>query len=176
MKTKEALTPETAEILRVMSLYGVLEHRQLLELYPAKSKTLRSLIAHLVKNRRLYLQQGYVKARPELSPNAAVLAAFWVLLDFIRKGRVEYHTISDFPVAINFFANEESYDIIVAAAANESVLCHALQYGARNDAKRIVVVEDERQIKACRIPGAFVYCTVSAGGQIHYFQKGVKPQ
>lgn len=174
MKTKEELTPETGEILRVMSLYGVLELRQVLELYPAKSETLRSLIAHLVKNRRLYLQQGYVKARPELSPNAAVLAAFWVLLDFIHKGCVEYHTISDFSVAINFFANEESYDIIVAAAANESVLCHALQYGARDDSKRIVIVEDAGQIKACRIPGAFLYCTVSAGGQVHYYQKACK--
>lgn len=163
-----------AELVQIMARYGVLEYRQLLELRPQKSESVKNQIAWLAKNKRLYRDNLFVKARPELNPDAAVITAFWVLLDFIHIVQVEYHTKSDFPAVINFFAGEESYDIIVISPGSENLICHAVMLtGRKEDSKRIVVVEDAQQIEACRIPGAFLYCTVSAGGQVHYYQKGV---
>lgn len=163
-----------AELVRIMSLYGVLEYRQLLELRPEKNESTRNQISWLVKNGRLFREDPYVKARSDMVPELATITAFWVLTDFFRTGRIEYHTKSDFPATIYFFVGNESYDIIVVPPGSESLICHALQYGAHDTDKHIVVVDNAeqlQQLQACPLPGEHIFCMVSESGRVNYFKR-----
>lgn len=171
MNNREKVVGGAAELAQIISLYGALEYRQLLELHPDRSENTRNQISWLIKNNRVYRDNEVVKARPDLAPDPAMIAAFWVLLDFYRTGQVEYHTKSDFPAIIYFFVGGENYDIIVMPPGSESLICHALRYGPQDVAKHIIVLDNAEQLQNCPLPGAPVYCTVSATGQIDYFKK-----
>lgn len=109
-----------------------------------------------------------LSGRPERSAasDTGMIAAFWVLLDFID--RVEYHTSSDFPVKISFFSENKMYEIIYVAYGQELLVGHALS--EKDDARRIIVVDDPKQIEQLNIPGVSGYCTVSPDGQISYYK------
>ncbi len=170
MRTRDDLT-EAKEVVRVLSLYGALLFQQILALFPGRAETVRNMIARMVKQKRLfYLQDSCAVAiSPERELDAAMVSAFWVLLDFLDQ--VDFHTSSDFPVAISLFTEGgDAYDIITIAPGQENTMNHALWYVKGEDLpKRLVVVEDPEQIPKLKISNVAGFCTVASDGEVSYY-------
>lgn len=170
MRTRDDLT-EAKELVRVLSLYGVLLLQQVLALFPGRAETTRNMVSRLVKQKRIfYLEDcGAVAIDAEKQPDAGTISAFWVLLDFLE--RVDYHTASDFPVSISFFTSEgDAYDIISIAPGQENTMNHALWYLKGEDLpRRLVVVESPDQIPKLKIANVAGFCTVASSGEVSYY-------
>lgn len=163
---------EASTLLQVISMYPGLTEQQLLRFYPGKDSKVKTLLSSLEKQGRIqrdrygkYLPQGGFPTKVDQNMGKAV----WVLLDFLD--RVEYHTNSDFPVKIVFFSDGEEYEIICVSHGQEALISQAMRLRKEAVPRRIVVVESPSQINALVFPGISGYCTVSADGQVHYYQK-----
>lgn len=97
------------------------------------------------------------------------MKAVWVLLDFLDK--TEYHSVSEFPVKIIFFAGGELYEIIHVANGQEALVGHLLNQNREGMGKRIVIVEEPAQISRLEIAGVSGFCTVSMKGNVQYYKK-----
>jgi lysophospholipid acyltransferase (LPLAT)-like uncharacterized protein len=135
-----------------------------------KTTVIRNLLKYFAREGRLFFnaETALYSAEENAEADAEMIAAFWVLLDFIEE--VEYHTAGDFPVKISFFADGELYEILYAALGRENLI-HAAANGERGEAKRIVVVENREQIEAFAITDAVVFCMVGASGEIQYYRR-----
>jgi hypothetical protein len=100
--------------------------------------------------------------------DSGMIAAVWVLIDFIDK--TEYHSSGDFPVKINFFANDDLYEIIYVPYEQEALMNHALSENNELTAKRIVLVDVPDQIKQINIPNTTGFCSVSSDGTVQYYK------
>mgnify|MGYP006900629734 CR=1 FL=1 len=106
----------------------------------------------------------------EASPDYEMLAAVWVLTDFID--RTDYHSSTDFPVELIFIADGELYEVLYAASGNDALLAHALTQQSNGAEKRIVIVEEPEQIARLTIPDVTAYCTVDMqNGAVQYFKQ-----
>ena len=169
MKTRDDMT-EAKELIRIISLYGALPLQQIVAAFPGRSESVRNLIARFVKQKRLHYQPEncIVSESPDRAVVDGIIPAFWVLLDFFD--RVQYHTASDFPAIISFFTEDDAFDIIVVREGQENLISHALSYGdSENASKRLVVVDDPRQISKIHITHVAGYCTVGSDGEVSYF-------
>ena len=111
MKTRaELYGHEAVGLLRDITMYRVLEKEQLLRLYPGKRGKIENLLAYLTKQGRIFFVDGRYCASLDCAEQTdrGLLAAVWVLIDFIEQ--VEYHSVSDFPAKIIFFAEGEVYE------------------------------------------------------------------
>lgn len=173
MKTRaDIYGQEAAELLRLISLYPGLTQRQLEGFFPGKeSSVVANLLIHLKRQGRI--QSGgngawfpYGKAPQS---DLGLMQSVWVLLDVID--RVEYHSPGDFPAKIIFFSNGEVYEIVYAAIGQEALISHALKQDARQEGRRIVLVEEPGQIPQLDFPAIAGFCTVSSSGQVLYYQR-----
>lgn len=98
-----------------------------------------------------------------------LLAAVWVLIDFIEQ--VEYHSVSDFPAKIIFFAEGEVYEIIYVEQGKETMISHLLSVPREEPSKYLVLVEDLSQIQQLDLPPVSGFCTVSSTGEVQYYKK-----
>ena len=125
MKTREELyRREAAGILRDLCMYRALTEAQLLRLYPGRQDKVKNLLSYLVRQGRVRrVGETYFPAgqSPD-SADPALTASVWVLLDFIDQ--VEYHSVSDFPAKIIFFAEGEVYEIIHVEQGKETMISH----------------------------------------------------
>ncbi len=174
MKTRQQIYgQEAASILRDVTMYRCLAEEQLLRLYPGKQDKVKKILSHLVRQGRIFYDgdRGLYRASddPGEPVDQALLAAVWVLVDFIE--RVDYHSICDFPCKIIFFADNEVYEIIYIAYGQETLVSRLLSGKSEETAKYIVLVDKPEQITQLQIPEASGYCTVSADGTVQYYQK-----
>ena len=172
MKTREQIYgQEAASLLRDISMYRVLTEEQILRLYPGKRDKISNLLIYLVKQGRIWYDNGLYCASAECADHVdrSLLAAVWVLTDFM--GHVEYHSVGDYPAKVIFFADGEVYEIIHAAPGKEALLSHILSSPGEDPAKCLVLVDDPAQIAALQIPHAVGFCTVSPQGHTQYYQK-----
>lgn len=172
MKMREQIYgQEAASILRDISMYRVLKEEQLLRLYPGKQAKIENLLAYLLRQGRIYTSGGFYCSGPEQMEkvDTELLASVWVLLDFIDQ--VEYHSIGDYPAKIIFFAGGEVYEIVYAASGKETLINHVLAEVKEEPSKYIVLVDNPEQIAELQVPNASGYCTVSAEGEVQYYQK-----
>lgn len=122
MKTREQIYgQEAAGILRDVSMYRALTEMQLLKLYPHKESKIRNLLSYLQKQGRIVQCGEYyrIPAEVEESIDHGLSKAVWVLTDFMEQ--VEYHSVSDYPAKIIFFADGEVYEIIYAEPGKEQL-------------------------------------------------------
>ena len=172
MKSMEAHHAESLEIVRVISLYNVLKTEQIIKLFPNKSSdTVVGILDILDRNSRLVFEkrQQNVKVSAKAEADPGTIKAFWVLLDFYAD--ITFHTASDFPVALCFFAKEELYDVIVVPYDNETHVNHAVWTTRTSEpVKSIVVVDTPEQINRIKIPNVVGYCTVANDGVVTYFK------
>ena len=155
-----------SEITRLLSLYQSLPLTQLEKLYPELSgEKLAALL------RRLLFEQetGILYHSKECTRNPAVIAAFWVLLDFLPE--LTYHTVSDFPVTLTFYTRSDCYDVIHVPEEKEMLMNHALSAWKEDSPRRLVIVEQIGQISLLHFPGIAAFCTVTPEGQVQYYQK-----
>lgn len=121
MKTRADLYGhEAVGLLRDIAMYRVLEKEQLLRLYPGKRDKIENLLTYLTKQGRIFFVDGRYCASLDCAEqmDRGLLAAVWVLIDFIEQ--VEYHSVSDFPAKIIFFAEGEVYEIIYVEQGKET--------------------------------------------------------
>lgn len=161
-----------SEINRMISMYKVLSmeqlHRALPELDDSK---MDAVLKQLENSGRLVYDKagGMVKNESGSSRNQAVEAAVWVLLDFISS--VTYHTISEYPVTLSFFTEEDAYDVIYVPVGKEIITMHAVSGNKTGAAQRLVIVEQKEQIRTLDFPGITAYCMVTPEGKVQYYKK-----
>lgn len=172
MKTRaDIYGQEAAEILRIINLYPGLYEQQLCRFFPGKEDKVMTLLSHLKKQGRLTCDDSgslFPYGKEAAGTSTHLLRSVWVLLDFID--RVEFHSASEFPVTILFFADGELYEIIPVAFGQEALVTHALLPG-KEAGRRIVLVEEPSQIQHLNFPGICGFCTADSSGQIHYYKK-----
>ena len=164
MKTREQIyRKEAAELLRDLTTYHYMYRDQVLRLYPGKESKIENLLSHFTRQGRIFYDK-------EAAPDISMLAAIWVLIDFIEKA--EYHSAVDFPAALVFVSEGELYEVIHVPLDKEAVMEHAMAQQGSDAEKRIVVVEDARQIAHLSIPHTTAYCTVDMKtGKVQYFKQ-----
>lgn len=174
MKTRaELYGQEAADLLRIVSMYPGLSELQLCRFYHGKEEVVQTLLSHLKKQGRIMQDPSgryFPAGSAPSNPDNELCKAVWVLLDFID--RVEFHSVSDFPVKIIFFAAGELYEIISIPAEQEALVSHLLQKTKAEDCgRRILIVENPKQISMLNIPCVSAYCTVGPDGGINYYKK-----
>lgn len=141
----------------------------------ALSCTLRRKADHAAapsgkSGRLVYTSDGnMILCSKDHSPDPAVTAAFWVLLDF--QADVIYHTVSDFPVALTFYTNADAYDVIYVPEEKEILINHALSVYPQDAPRRIVIVSQPKQMSAIHFPSIAAFCTITEDGQVQYYKK-----
>jgi len=174
MKTRDELYGQEATgLLRDIAMYPGLRSEQLCRLYPGKADQIQKILAHLCKQGRVEKSEDgayFLQGADGRDVDTGLVRAVWVLLDFIE--RVEYHSASDFPVKLLFFADGELYEIIYATSGQEALVSHVLNgKAAENSGRRIVLVDTPEQIGQINISGAAGYCTVNEAGKTSYYKK-----
>jgi len=173
MKTREQVYgKEAADILRNITTYHYLRHDQFLRLYPGKEDKIANLLSFFVKQGRIFIDKKtkIYHDGTEASADYEMLAAVWVLTDFIE--RADYHSSTDFPTKLIFIADGELYEVIYVEPGNETLIEHALAQQSNDAEKRIVIVENSEQIAQLTIPDVTAYCTVDMDtGAVQYFKQ-----
>ena len=157
---------------RTEPLYPCLTEGQLCRFFPEKEVTAKTLLAHMLKEERIFCaENGRYYANQEARNNADkdLSRCVWVLLDFIDQ--VEYHTVGEFPAAILCFANGELYEIVPIPQGKETMICQLLRQPQKDAGKRIVVVDDAAQIELLDIPQVAGFCTVAEDGTVSYYKE-----
>lgn len=169
--TQNLFIEEATALLAEISMYpGILEE-QLLRLHPKNEDHILQLLRYLQKHNRIkrdYRGSYYATSNNSKPNREAVIRCVWVLLDFMPD--VEYHTASDYPIAISFFIRGEEYQIIHATPGDEALLCSIMTHHKGNCAKRLVLVDTPEQIPLLMFPGIVGYCTATTDGQIKYYK------
>lgn len=163
MKTREQIYgQEAAGILRDVSMYRALTEMQLLKLYPHKESKIRNLLSYLQKQGRIVQRGEYyrIPADAEESIDYGLSKAVWVLTDFMEQ--VEYHSVSDYPAKIIFFADGEVYEIIYAEPGKEQLINQMLSTVKEVPPKYIVLIEQPEQIAEIHTPNTSGYCKEDA--------------
>lgn len=173
MRTRaEIYGNEAADLLRNITTYHYIRHEQCLRLYPGKVDKINNLLSFFVKQGRIFYDSStkLYHDGTEASPDYEMLAAVWVLADFID--RTDYHSSTDFPAKLIFIADGELYEVLYAAPGNDTLLEHALSRQTNDAEKRIVIVEQPEQIARITIPDVTAYCTVDMeNGAVQYFKQ-----
>ena len=127
-------------------------------------------IDYLQKQGRIVQRGEYyrIPADAEESIDHGLSKAVWVLTDFMEQ--VEYHSVSDYPAKIIFFADGEVYEIIYAEPGKEQLINQMLSTVKEVPPKYIVLIEQPEQIAEIHTPNTSGYCTVSSGGEVQYYQ------
>lgn len=173
MKTREEIYgQEAADLLRNITMYRVLTQAQILRLYSGKKEKIKNLLQHLTRQGRIFYDDvsGSYYAEQRMQSDPGMTAAIWVLLDFID--RVEYHSVSDFPAKLVFFAAGEAYEVLYVPLSQEALVSHLWsRQEEESPPRRIVVVDTPGQIDDINIPAVSGYCTVNKDGRVTYFKK-----
>lgn len=161
-----------SKINRMLSMYQVLDVAQLEKAFPdLDGMKLRTLLKRLEKNGRLVFgkETGMVMYSKECGRNQAVIAAFWVLLDFYSD--TTYHTVSEYPVALTFYTDKAGYDVVYVPEDKEIMINHALAEFVEESPHRLVVVEKPEQMTRLHFPGIAAFCLVLPDGKVQYYRK-----
>lgn len=173
MKTRAQIYgKEAAGLLRAVSLYPGLLETQLCRLYPGKENVAKTILAKLEKQGRITQAANggwFIYGSDNQDADSGTRRAVWVLLDFIEQ--VEFHSSSDFPVKVIFFAKGEVYEVIDIPAGQETIISQALRQSREEPGRRILIVDSLQQIPMLNIPGVAAYCTVAGDGAVSYYQK-----
>ena len=95
--------------------------------------------------------------------------AVWVLLDFADKA--EFHSVSEFPVKIMFFADGELYDIIQVPAGSENPDDSSFAKNQGTLRSPDCFSGRTGTIPALDFPGIAGFCTTDKAGQVHYYKR-----
>lgn len=163
---------ETGQLLRFLSLYQCLTYGQAMQLLPEmKEEPLSGLLTRLAHQGRICYSRetGMVTMYPDTVINPDMLAAVWVLLDFLPQS--SYHTAGTYPVLLTFFAKEEIYEILTVPPGKEVLINHAMSsLPVMEHPHRLVIVHEELQISKIAFPCITAFCRVQPDGTVQYFK------
>jgi len=173
MKTRNAIyAKEAAELIRSVTMYKSLLATQIYRMFPGKESSIRNLLGVLTKQHRLVYNPDteHISASEECENETdnGMISAFWVLLDFYEN--VDFHSISEYPVKLSFFSEDEFFEVIYATPGNEALMSHALSTSEDEVGKRIVIVEDTSQMAKLRFPSIACFCMITPEGVVDYYK------
>ena len=167
----EIYSKEATQLLQEISMYpGVLE-QQLIRFHPGKDTIVKGLLSQLIRQGRIHCEQDnsyYISGSFVKSKDYAMIKAVWVLLDFLDH--VEYHSVSDFPVKVVFFADGEEYEVICVRQGHEVLINQAMRRLKEEYSRRIVIVDSPDQISALDFPSITGFCMVDLCGAVKYYR------
>ena len=167
----EIYSKEATQLLQEISMYpGVLE-QQLIRFHPGKDTIVKGLLSQLIRQGRIHCEQDnsyYINGSFAKSKDYAMIKAVWVLLDFLDL--VEYHSASDFPVKLVFFADGEEYEVICVPQGQEVLINQAMRRLKEEYSRRIVIVDSPDQISALDFPSITGFCMVDLCGAVKYYR------
>lgn len=174
MKTRnEIYKGESADLLNLVSTYHALNYKQICKYFSRSRNSMKPFITSLIKQKRIHYEKDSDlicdSSHSAESPDQAMIAAFWVLLDF--KSSIIYHINSEFPVKLLFFSQDNDYEVIYVHEGQESLMNVALRNVLPDDSKRIVILESIKQADNLFIENVIAFCTVDSHGKVKYFQK-----
>lgn len=172
MKTRDQIYDSEARgLLRALGVYHCLSHDQIEGLFPEKKGIMDNLLTYLLYHRRIWqVGERYYASEEDQAPSPPGLnAALRVLAEFIPN--VDFHSAGDYPAQIIFFANDEIFEIVYAESGREALLSHLMTDAKEQGSKYIVIVEKLDQIEKISAPNIKVYCTVSEGGEVKFYQR-----
>ena len=160
------LGPEEKLVMYWLSQYGVILQEQAIAAIPEKGRTTAAaIIRGLMKQRRLcYLNGGYyVAAGPRMKPDEKLIAAIWVLLQYIHQIEPMNHHRASYPAQIYFLRNGYGYEIVVLQNGDYML---PKMLSPQEGLKFIIVVPDEEMIPEVKLPDApCMFATVTYDGE-----------
>jgi len=173
MKTRNDIyAKEAAELVRSVTMYKSLLATQIYRMFSGKEASIRNLLGVLTKQQRLVYnpETERISASEECANEVdnGLIAAFWVLLDFYEN--VDFHSVSEYPVKLSFFSEDEFFEVIYATPGNEALISHALSTNAEEAGKRIVIVEDTSQMAKLHFPSIACFCMITPEGVVDYYK------
>lgn len=159
------------ELVRLISLYRVLEFRQVARLFPDLSENaLSTMLTKLKRQGRISMQGNFIYCCPCLDTDEEIIAAFDVLLDFFPE--VVYHSPGEYPVKLTFFAKNEVFDVICVSEGKETLITHALSSMSNDspESQKLVILSSLKQIGTMNLSRISAYCLVS-DGEVQYIKK-----
>lgn len=173
MKTRKEIYQDGAMLLRFITTYHALRYEQVIRIFSKNENSIKTLINTLVKQGRIIhdKEKGLLCDSLEAAqnPDYGLIASFWVLLDF--KKAIVYHTSGEFPVKINFFSQDDRYEILYIGLEQEILISHVMESIPSNDAQRLVVLESQNQASKISIEGVAAYCLVDDTGIVSFYQR-----
>ena len=172
MKTRgQIYSQEAASLLRDISMYRVLLEGQLLRLYPGKQERIKYLLNYLMNQGRIHHIGNVYCVDQECadSVDRGLLAALWVLVDFIDQ--VEYHSIGEFPAKVIFIADGEVYEVVHIEQGKETLMRQVMGRQGDDPPHYLVLVDTPEQIDRLDLPNVSGFCTASLDGEVQYYQK-----
>ena len=176
MGTNSEFIKRSVEILDFIDVYGALRLEHIEKIFPHSRKN----IGYLIKNQRLYESSDgiYISTDPASLPDKCIVAALGVLADVFDK--VKSHAKVANPVQISFITkSDDYYEIIYVGYGMEAMVTANIetQQSARiqnnkynNITKRIIIVEDKKQMDRLKIPQTTRFALVSPDGSLVYFR------
>lgn len=176
MDTNFEFIRQCEEIMDFIDAYRMIRLEHINKIFPHSSKNIK----YLVKNQRIYKSPdgAYISTETTNPPDKNLIAAVGVLTDIFDK--VKYHAKASKPIQISFITHlGDYYEIIYVSYGMEMMVVATLeaqqsagvQGGEFKDvAKRIVIIEDKKQIDRLTIPRTMRFALVSPDGGFIYFR------
>jgi len=176
LNTKADFIRQGEKILDFIDIYGAVRIEHLEKFFPDRKK----VVNYLIKHQRLHqsLDGVYVSTYPTTRPDKCLIAALGVLADVLDK--VESHTKSISPAQISFITHtNDFYEIIYVSYGMETMVNVFFENQIANkrkdgfnsvNVKRIVIIEDIKQMERLYIPQTTRFALVSPNGSLTYFR------
>lgn len=171
MITRRERYQDISELLNLVSMYPGMTEWQASGFFPGKEEKIPAMLEQLSRQKRIRENGagGWIPWEGPEETDAALLKAVWVLLDF--REDLEYHSASEYPVQIVFFAGGQVYEIITVQAGQEALMNRLFADREKEmgePARRILLVERPEQIELLHIQGTAGYCTVENERTAYY--------
>ena len=169
MDGRDEFNEQCLEILDFLDNYGTMRYDYLEKFFPGSDKK----VSYLIKKRRLHKSPDgvFIGTEQDPRPNKCMAAALGVLADIYEK--VKSFTGASAPSLISFVTHSgEFYEIVYVSYGMEVMVTASFRNRHKNytDAtKRIVIVEDIRQMEKLKIPGTARYALISPDGSLTYY-------
>ena len=73
--------------------------------------------------------------------------------------------------ALNFFSQDEQYEIIYIGEEQEALINHVMESIPSHGSKRLIVLESESQAAKITIDDVAAYCLVNESGAVSYYMR-----
>ena len=177
MSDRSAFNHKAEEILNFIETYLFIKREQLEIFFPNSNK----IVDYLIKHKRLHnCNEGiYITIDTDLRFDKAMIAAVSVLGELFEK--VKTHTKATSPVQISFITHRgDYYEIIYVGYGMESMVTETFkalhnerqQINDFDNTKRIIIIEDNKQMERLQIRGTVRYAHIQPDGSLIYYKNG----
>ncbi len=166
---------ELHELKKLLGEYGVLEFAQIYAYFGYKdAEVIRGIMSYMTRNALIAADAGTQlaaasKATLANGPDRKLIASFWAMLRY--EGDIEYHTRTEYPSQIYFFAGGCEYEVVYVALGDENLMNSVFSRAPESDTRYLVVVEEPKQLESLYLPRVEWFCTVEGGNVRQYIQE-----